>query len=175
MPSAFEWQEMILDAWRTNTRVTVYLIEHLPSGLWTESVPGAPRRTVRLIAGHIHNARCMWLKILGKESRTAVPRNVDRYSVERQELAAALNRSSRGILDLLALGCEHGGKIPVTRSYVWRNLPLDVGHVLSYSVAHEGHHRGQIVMLARQLGYRLPAEVTSGLWLWTKGSVESRG
>jgi uncharacterized damage-inducible protein DinB len=49
-----------------------------------------------------------------------------------------------------------------------------VGHVLSYFVAHEGHHRGQIVMLARQMGYRLPPQVTSGLWLWTKRSAEAR-
>jgi len=174
MLSALGWQKMILDAWRTNNSVTVYLVEHLPDELWTAAVPGAPRRTVRMISGHIHNARCMWLKILGKESGIAAPRNVDRYSVERRELAAALNRSSRCILGLLALGCDHGGKIPATRAYAWRNLPLDVGHVLSYFVAHEGHHRGQIVMLARQLGYRLPTQVTSGLWLWTKRSAESR-
>jgi uncharacterized damage-inducible protein DinB len=58
--------------------------------------------------------------------------------------------------------------------YVWRNLPLDVGHVLAYFVAHEGHHRGQIVMLARQVGYRLPGEVTAGLWQWSKRAAESR-
>jgi uncharacterized damage-inducible protein DinB len=174
MLSAFESRDLILDAWRTNNRVTVYLVEHLPAGLWQASVPGAPRRTVRMIAGHIHNARCSWLKILGKESGITVPGNVDRYSVEGEELAAALNRSSEGILSLLALGCERGGKIPATRSYVWRNLPLDVGHVLSYFVAHEGHHRGQIVMLARQTGYRLPTQVTSGLWQWTKRSAEAR-
>lgn len=57
-------------------------------------------------------------------------------------------------------------------SYVWRNLPFDVGHVLSYFVAHEGHHRGQIVMLARQSGYRLPAEVTGGFWQWSKRARE---
>jgi uncharacterized damage-inducible protein DinB len=39
-------------------------------------------------------------------------------------------------------------------------------------VAHEGHHRGQIVMLARQLGCRLPAEVTAGLWQWSKRATE---
>ena len=173
MLSTLEWQKMVLDAWRTNNRVTVYLVEHLPDDLWTASVPGAPRRTVRMISGHIHNARCMWLKTLGKESGIAVSRSVDRYSVEREELSAALNRSSRGILSLLKLGCGHDGKIPAPRSYVWRNLPLDVAHVLSYFVAHEGHHRGQIVMLARQLGYRLPTQVTSGLWLWTKRAAES--
>jgi uncharacterized damage-inducible protein DinB len=174
MVSALDWQQMILDAWRTNNRVTVYLIEHVSSELWTASVPGAPRRTVRMISGHIHNARCMWLETLGKEYGIAVPRGVDRYSVSRKELTAALKRSSGGILDLLALGCDRGGNIPATRSYVWRNLPLDVGHVLSYFVAHESHHRGQIVMLARQLGYRLPVQVASGIWLWTKRSAESR-
>jgi uncharacterized damage-inducible protein DinB len=57
---------------------------------------------------------------------------------------------------------------------VWRNLPLDVGHVLTYFVAHEGHHRGQIVLVARQIGDRLPAEVAAGLWQWTKRGVERR-
>jgi uncharacterized damage-inducible protein DinB len=46
-------------------------------------------------------------------------------------------------------------------------LPLDVGHVLTYFVAHEAHHRGQVVLLARQLGHRLPSSVTNGLWQWT--------
>jgi uncharacterized damage-inducible protein DinB len=45
---------------------------------------------------------------------------------------------------------------------------------LTYFVAHEGHHRGQIVMLARQLGYRLPVEITGGLWHFTKRSKEAR-
>jgi len=59
-------------------------------------------------------------------------------------------------------------------SYTWRNLPLDVAHVLTYFVAHEGHHRGQIVMLARQLGHRLPVEVTGGLWHFAKRAKETR-
>ncbi len=49
---------------------------------------------------------------------------------------------------------------------MWRNLSLDVGHVLTYFVAHEAHHRGQIVMVARQAGQRLPRPVIDGLWQW---------
>jgi uncharacterized damage-inducible protein DinB len=174
MRTAPDQQDMLLDAWRTNNRVTVFLVEHLPRELWGATVPGAPRRTVRMIAGHIHNARCMWIKTLGQEFGIAVPRAVNRHKVGPKELIPALGRSSRGIISLLTLGFDRGGTIPVSSSYTWRNLPLDVGHVLTYFVAHEGHHRGQIVMLARQLGYRLPVEITGGLWHWSKRSKESR-
>jgi uncharacterized damage-inducible protein DinB len=172
MPSPLNLRDTILDAWKTNNRVTVFLVEHLPAELWEATVPGAPRRTIRMLAGHIHNARCMWLKTLGKEHGIAVPSNVDRYKVKPKDLIPALERSSTGILSLLKFGCDQGGSIPGTSSYVWRNLPLDVGHVLGYFIAHEGHHRGQIVMLARQLGYRLPAEVAGGLWQWSKRARE---
>jgi uncharacterized damage-inducible protein DinB len=172
MPSSLNLRETILAAWRTNNRVTVYLVKHLPVEFWEAKVPGAPRRNIRMLCGHIHNARCMWIKTLGKEHGLAVPRNVDRYKVKPRDLTIALERSSAGILSLLELGCDHGGSIPDSTSYVWRNLPLDVGHVLGYFIAHEGHHRGQIVMLARQLGYRLPLEVTGGLWQWSKRAKE---
>ncbi len=173
MQPALDHRELLLAAWRTNNRVTTFLIEHLPCELWEAKVPGAPRRTVRMIAGHIHNARCMWIKTLGKEHGMVVPQAVNRHKVEPKQLIAALGQSSRGIIDLLQLGFDRGGEIPVSSSYSWRNLPLDVGHVLTYFVAHEGHHRGQIVMLARQLGHRLPVEVTGGLWHFSKRSVEA--
>ena len=165
--------QQLLNAWRTNNRVTVFLVEHLPNELCEAKVPGASRRTVRMIAGHLHNARCMWIKTLGKDHGIAAPRLVDRRTVGSKELVRALGHSSRGIISLLQLGLDHGGTIPATSSYTWRNLPLDVAHVLTYFVAHEGHHRGQIVMLARQVGCRLPVEVTGGLWHFAKRSKEA--
>ena len=172
MSSPLDLRDSVLDAWKTNNRVTIFLIENLPAELWEAQVPGAPRRTIRMIAGHIHNARCMWIKTLGKEHGIAAPRSVDRYKVTPKDLIPALQHSGAGILGLLEFGCDCGGSIPGSKSYVWRNLPLDVGHVLGYFVAHEGHHRGQIVMLGRQLGYRLPSEVTSGIWNWSKRAKE---
>lgn len=167
-------RDTIFNTWRTNNRVTVFLVEHLPPEVWAAAVPGAPRRTVHMIAGHLHNARCMWIKTLGQELGVTVPRSVDRRRVGRKELILALERSSRGILSLLTLGCEQGGTIPTASTYIWRNLPLDVGHVLGYFVAHEGHHRGQIVLVARALGHRLPPAVTGGLWQWTKRAAEAK-
>ncbi|HEX4068366.1 MAG TPA: DinB family protein [Acidobacteriaceae bacterium] len=172
MPSPPSLRDSIFDAWKTTNRVTIFLVEHLPVELWESSIPGAPRRTIRMIAGHLHNARCMWIRTLGNEHGIAAPLKVDRYKVTPKQLVPALERSSAGILSLLKLGSDRGGSIPATSSYVWRNLPLDVGHVLGYFIAHEGHHRGQIVMVARQLGHRLPPEVANGLWQWSKRARE---
>jgi hypothetical protein len=94
----------------------IFLIERLPNALWDAAIPGSPRRTIRMLAGHIHNARCMWIKTLGRLHGIAVPPAVDRYRVSRSQLIRALKRSSRGVV----------------------NLPLDVGHVLACFVTHEG-------------------------------------
>jgi uncharacterized damage-inducible protein DinB len=164
----------ILSAWTTNNQVNIHMIEHLPGPLWTASVPGVvPQRTIRMIAAHLHNARCSWITTLGAEHGIPVPLRVDRRTVSRRALIAALRRSRRGIHAILQLGLDSGGTVPPSTAYVWRNLPLDVGHVLTYFVAHEAHHRGQIIMAARQLGQRLPVDVTGGVWQWTRLSRET--
>lgn len=38
----------------------------------------------------------------------------------------------------------------------------------AYMFSHEAHHRGQILQLAHQLGYRLPPQAWGGIWNWDK-------
>jgi uncharacterized damage-inducible protein DinB len=169
VPKDPEDGQALIATWRTCNRVTMYLIENLPPELWSKNVPCAPRRTVRTIAAHIHNVRCMWIKMLGARHGIVAPRAVDGRVVRPSELSRALARSSEGIIDLIRLGVARGGVVPPAP---WQNFPTDVMHFLSYFVAHEAHRRGQLCMLARQLGHRLSAEVTAGLWQWKKRSQE---
>jgi len=162
-------EEALIAAWNTNQRVTTYLIENLPRELWSMNIPGSPRRTIRMLAAHIHNVRCMWIKTIGAKHGIAVPRTVDGRTVRPSELTRALERSSEGIVALIRLGISRGGSVPPA---AWQNFPTDMVHFLNYFVAHEAHHRGQLCMLARQLGHRLPPDVTAGLWQWKKRSQE---
>jgi len=165
--------DSLLSAWRTNNRVTMDLIESLPAELLDAPIPNIPRRTIRTIVAHLHNSRCSWLKTLGSEHGLATPEHVDRSRVTTRQLLAALKRSSAGMEALLKLGLERDGHIPPSKRYVWRNLSLDVCHVLTYFVGHEAHHRGQIVMIARQTGHQLPAQIVGALWWW-KDVTEKR-
>ena len=85
----------ILATWRTNNRVTGFFFENLPGDLWNMKVPGSPQRTIRMMAGHIHNARCMWIKMVGKQYGIKAPRSVDRRRVSRAQLLRALKRAAK--------------------------------------------------------------------------------
>jgi len=161
--------DRLIAAWRTTNRATTYLVERLPASVWSSPVPAIPRRTVGMIAAHIHNIRCRWIKSLGAAHGVKAPRLVDQRRVRRDELVKALSRSSKGMIELIELGVANGGRVPRA---TWQNFPTDMEHFLSYFAAHEGHHRGQICMVARQLGQRLPRSVTDGIWQWTRMSRE---
>jgi len=159
----------VVAAWRTNNRATIFLVENLPPAVWWSMVPGVPGKTVGMIAAHIHNSRCSWIKSLGARHGIKAPRLVDLRRVRPAQLVRALSRSSEGMVRLIELGREHGGRVPRA---TWQNFPTDLDHFLSYFAAHEGHHRGQLCMVARQLGHRLPREVANGIWQWTRFSRE---
>ncbi|MDR8392038.1 hypothetical protein NC796_12850 [Aliifodinibius sp. S!AR15-10] len=156
--------DTILAAWKTSNRVSIFMLENLPQEVWSEKVPGYQRKTVQMVGGHMHNTRCMWIKEATKKFDLHVPEYVDRYSVTTTELIEALHISSAEIMQLIKKGIETGSTVP--------GFYLDAVHLQYYLVAHEAHHRGQIVMVTRQLGYELPEKVTYGLWHWSKRAKE---
>lgn len=165
-PAPVSTEDLIVEPWRTNCRITRLLVGSLPPTVWAEPLPGLPRRTVRMVAAHFHNSRSGWINTLGVPLGIARPPRVSTFKATRPDVLAGLRASDRGIEAVLRAGLQAGGMVPPTAKYVWRNLPLDVGHVLSYFIAHEAHHRGQLLLACRQLGARLPGDVVNRMWWW---------
>jgi len=40
--------------------------------------------------------------------------------------------------------------------------------MFTYMITHEAHHRGQVCMLAHQLGFPLPVQAAAGIWNWER-------
>ena len=173
-------------------RMNQILIEHLDPAAWTAKPPTAkpptakppgkarnimPRnittRTIAAIFTHMHNARCKWVRLTAPHLK--VPRQLNRAHCTPQQARAGLAESAARCAEMLAEalgGCEGGreneGRVEKFLRDGWAR-PWPVGpEMLCYMLSHEAHHRGQVCMLAHQLGFPLPIKVTSGLWNWEK-------
>ena len=139
------------------------LIEHLDPAAWTARPP-AKVRTIAAIFTHVHNVRAKWVRL--SAPHLTIPRLLNRARCTPEEAREALAESAARCAEMLADAGE--GRIDTFRRDGWAP-PWPVGlEMLSYMLSHEAHHRGQVCMLAHQLGFPLSNGVTSALWNWEK-------
>jgi uncharacterized damage-inducible protein DinB len=146
----------LLNAFDTNDRINQYLIENVAPAAWKAKPPDGKGRTISAIVAHMHNVRVMWLKVSAKGSE--VPSQLDRATVTPAQAVRALEQSREALSKLIGRALQTDGRI--------KGFRPDVAGFLGYLIAHDAHHRGQIAMLARQVGHPLPQKVTFGMWEW---------
>ena len=166
MPKAaladFSLPQALLTSFDTNDRINQYMIENLPAKAWRAEPPDGKGRTVAAVVAHLHNVRVMWLKAAAKGSK--IPDQLDRTNVTPAQATKALEQSRAALSAVLKSALESDGRV--------KGFRPDVAGFLGYLIAHDAHHRGQICMLARQVGHPLPQKAMFGMWEWgTRGKV----
>ena len=142
------------------------LIEQLAPAAWSAKPPGKVRN-IAAIFTHMHNVRTKWIRLTAPHLK--VPKQLGRAHCTPRQARAALTESAARCEEMLAeaLG-DRGGRIEKFLRDGWAR-PWPVGpEMLCYMLSHEAHHRGQVCLLAHQLGFPLSNEVTSGMWNWEK-------
>jgi len=146
-------------------RMNQILIEHLDPTVWTAKPPGKVR-TIAAIFTHMHNVRSKWVRLTAPHLK--VPRQLDRARCTPRQARAALAESAARCTEMLAEALDGGGRVEKFLRDGWaRPWPVGV-EMLCYMLSHEAHHRGQVCMLAHQLGSPLKTAVASGIWNWEK-------
>jgi len=158
-----------------NDRINQMLIEHLDPAAWIAKLPTAkpptakpPRaRTIAAIFTHMHNVRCKWVRLTAPHLK--VPRQLNRAHCTPQQARAGLAESAARCAEMLVEALGGGGERIATFHRDGWARPWPVGpEMLCYMLSHEAHHRGQVCMLAHQLGFPLPNKVAYGIWNWEK-------
>jgi len=151
-----------------NDRMNQVIIEHLDPAAWKAKPPAKPpgnTRTIAAIFTHMHNVRCKWVRLTAPHLK--VPLELNRARCTPEQAQAGLAESAARCAEMLAeaLG-GGGGRVEKFLRDGWAQ-PWPVGpEMLCYMLSHEAHHRGQVCMLAHQLGFPLPIKVASGIWNW---------
>lgn len=154
-PFASSLPAAVVNAFNINDRINRYLIENLPTEAWTAKPPDGKGRTIAAIVAHMHNVRVMWLKAA---KAGEVPEQLDRTTVTPAESVEALETTAQTLSGIIKSAMDSDGRI--------KNFRPDVAAFAGYLIAHDAHHRGQIAMLARQLGHPLPQKAMFGMWEW---------
>jgi uncharacterized damage-inducible protein DinB len=141
------------EAWEMNEGMNRCLLDEIGAdGL---SACYAPRaRSVRRVFVHIHNMRLHWLGALAHDA-PQLARLKSREAHDVETLRTALTASGAAIITWL---CSIAKKENVK---IFEHSPMSL---LSFMIAHEAHHRGQIIVAMRLAGKPLARETILDLW-----------
>ena len=157
-----ELPEVMAETFAVNDRINQLILEHLDPRTWRAKPPGGKTRTIAAIFSHVHNIRRKWVRLSAPHLKLPAP--LERTRCAQKQVKAALAESAARCCEMLA----HPDRTKQFQRDGWaRPWPVGVA-TLAYMISHEAHHRGQVCMLAGQLGFPLPHKIAYSLWDWDK-------
>ncbi|MSR37070.1 MAG: hypothetical protein EXR95_10615 [Gemmatimonadetes bacterium] len=150
----------ILEAWRTNQRINLYLIDHISDEGMACTLSKRGGRDVCRQLAHLHNVRVWHLENRARDLAKGLETFASKERPDRKRLKAALTASSDAIEAFLA--ALHAGE-PKRRGSK-KGLPTTLG----YFIAHESHHRGSILLTLKMCGKKMDQASAYAIWDWDK-------
>ena len=168
-------REVLVETYAINDAMNQLLLSHLDPQAWRAEPPGRDfkkgrrnGRTIAAIFAHLHNCRLVWLK--NSAPHLKCPEPLDPYRCTKRQAASAHKKSATQCLRMVtdALSSSPNRRVTKFSRGSWAPVWPAGATMFAYMFSHEAHHRGQIIMLAHQLGYRLPPQAWGGIWNWNK-------
>lgn len=151
-------EKSLIEAWEINNRVNLYLIENIEEDHLKDKATGKGRNVGEQFA-HIHNTRLNWLKAIAPDSTFGIMK-VDRPSATYKDLLIdSFKKSSEAISEILNAVLKEG------KIKAFKKSPAVF---LSYLLAHEAHHRGQIILHLKLNKHHLDKKIRMDIWDWDK-------
>jgi uncharacterized damage-inducible protein DinB len=164
-----EIRDSLLETYACNGAMNEVIFAELDPRAWRAEPPGkqGSGRTIAAIFAHLHNVRLSWLKNSAPHLKCPAPLDPDRCTMK--QAAAAHRKSGAQCLRMLtdALSASPNRRVAKFARGSWAQTWPAGGTMFAYMFSHEAHHRGQILMLAHQMGYRI-LDKTPGVWHWEK-------
>lgn len=150
-------EQEIVEAFERSGQVTEYLVSVLPRELWQQPSPTGHGRTIAAMVAHIHGVRKTFAKMAG----ATVPPSLDRNRVTIAQAQRALRQTNAALTAAFRESLGRGdARI--------KRLPRRSVNMMAYLIEHDAHHRGQLMMRARELGHSFTGVDVMRIWGWKK-------
>jgi uncharacterized damage-inducible protein DinB len=154
-----ELEQELLEAFRHSGRVSEYLVRLVPAGIWRTAPHNGRGRSIAAIVAHMQGVRRTFARMGGARPGPAA---LDRRTVTSAQARRALQQSTDELARLFESAIR-------SRQARVKGMPRRVIDMLTYLMQHDAHHRGQICMLARDLGHTFSGDETMQMWGWKRG------
>jgi uncharacterized damage-inducible protein DinB len=138
----------LIEAWQVNHRVTLKVVDGLPDEAFMATLSKRGGRDIARQLAHVNSVRQAWLR--KADHPEAVRQFTKDESPSREALREEFNTSSEAVERMLRRCYSDGGKVG--------DFKRDVCVLLGYLIAHESHHRGSILLTAKQCGHSVPED-----------------
>lgn len=146
----------LIETWEISHRMNEYLLTGIKEEHFTD-VSASKGRNVGEQFAHINNVRLMWVKVAAPELLSALQKIEKEDRITKKLLLDAFEKSTAAITEMLKKGFETGkikGFKPHPEAF------------LGYMIAHEAHHRGQIIISLKENKHMPDKKILYGLWEW---------
>jgi len=144
----------LAETFHINNNINLYLLDAIPEEQ-LKDISASKGRNVGEQFAHLHNVRLMWLQVADPELMKGLEKIEKEKGISKIQLSKSLQASGKGIETLLE---KSTGKI--------KGFKPHTSAFLGYMVAHEGHHRGQILLSLKQSGHMVDKKIQFGISEW---------
>lgn len=150
-------EEQLLESWHIHVRINLYLVDAIDPVAFTLPAPKKGRGFAQMLA-HIHNVRLMWLQAANKVLPEEVTKIEKGQETDKALLQQSLGASGTAVGQMVAQRLAEDKRIPGFKPHT----PA----FISYLIAHEAYHHGEIGIALAEIGYKLDQKTAFGLWEW---------
>src|ERR1700759_3065730 len=152
-----EFREALAEAFIVNDGMNQVVLEHLDPRAWRAKAEGAGTRSIVAVVTHMHNMRRKWIRLSAPHIK--LPAELDRARCTQKQERTALADSARRCAEMIREALAGpDGRVAEFHRDGWAPRWAAGAGMFTYMVAHDAHHRGQVCLLAHQLGYKLPTK-----------------
>jgi uncharacterized damage-inducible protein DinB len=155
----------MLESYSVNERMNQIVLERLDPRAWRPKPAARGSRTIAAIFSHMLNMRRKWLRLSAPHLK--LPAQLDRTRCTQAQVRQAMAESAARCSEMLADALD--GPDSRVKQFVrdgWAKPWPGGAAMFAYMITHDAHHRGQVCMLAHQLGF--PIKASYEIWSWEK-------
>jgi len=143
----------IIYSWNQNNKVTLYLLDNLEED-WLATKINNKGRSIGEQLIHINNIRSFWINKVGEKIDLKIEK---KYATDKSKLIDSLLKSSQKMSDTL---------FQLFQQESIKGYKPHPTAFFAQMIAHESHHRGQIMTIVTRNDLKISKSVNFGLWSW---------